>query len=495
MLWCGVAIALMLAVLGIGLYMTLSHSLESQFNGSLVARATLLVNTLDWDPHRGFHIGTDFTPVAGGKSQGNPRYFQIWTPDGKSVLRAHALGKRQLKFMKPPDSGVFSSIDLPDNRDGRELVIRFREGEGDDSEHQHDGQNGPGHVGIEHNHSDQSDHDAQAKRPPLNYILAVARPTDDLDDALSSIGGSLTVSCSLATLLSAVLIAWLLHRGFRPVNTIAEQIAKVGATRLDDRIGTENIPRELLPIVDRLNKLLGRVEEAVNREKALTADMAHELRTPLAGLRTATELALTRARTPQEYQHTLRQSLAISMQMQNLVENLLTLARLEARSCERVSEPCRLDQMLIRQLENFSGRIIERNVALDKSGIMPVTVVAPPELMSLVIRNVLDNAVGYANESGTIRISLRNTDSAAMLELANTGSTVSPLQSSRVFERFWRGDASRTDHGRHSGLGLSIVQNVMRRIGGTITVESSVGGWFTINLLFPKHGGDGSHEV
>jgi signal transduction histidine kinase len=102
----------------------------------------------------------------------------------------------------------------------------------------------------------------------------------------------------------------------------------------------KSIPRELFPIVDRLNKLLERVEAAVICEKALTADMAHKLRTPLAGLRTATELALTRARMPQEYQHTLRQSMDISVQMQDLVENLLPLARLEAGSTSTEPGAC-----------------------------------------------------------------------------------------------------------------------------------------------------------
>ncbi|MGC8624732.1 MAG: sensor histidine kinase, partial [Phycisphaerae bacterium] len=179
----------------------------------------------------------------------------------------------------------------------------------------------------------------------------------------------------------------------------------------------------------------------------------------------------------------------------DMVGNLLMLARLESGSSAKASQTCRLDQMLAQQLVHFSDRIVERNVTLDNSAITPAAVLAPPELLTLVIRNVLDNAVSYANEKGAIRVSLRKTDHGIVLEVANTGSAVSSAQSEQVFERFWRGDASRTDQGRHSGLGLSIVQNVMRQIGGGVTVESSVGGWFTVVLLFPKHGGDGSHEV
>ncbi len=501
-LWCGVAIALMLAVLGVSLYLTLQHSLQSQFNASLVARATLLVDTLDWDQHRGFHVSTDFTPIAGGENQGTPHYFQIWTPEGKSVLRAPALGRRQLKFIKPPpDADVFAAVNLAGDHGGRELVLRFREGDDDDSEHHHDARNGHGHVDThgETTLPQQGDHldyhDAPGKHAPRHYILAVARPTEELDEAISSIGWSLAISCTLTTLVSAVLIAWLLHHGFRPVNAIAEQIAAVGATHLDDRISPENIPRELLPIVDRLNKLLERVEVAVKREKSLTADMAHELRTPLAGLRTAMELSLSRARAPEEYQHTLRQSLAISMQMQDMVENLLMLARLESGLSAKNLESCRLDQMLARQLEQFSDGILDRNVMLENSVMMPTLVLAPPELLTLVIRNVLDNAVSYVNDKGTIRVTLSEAAHEMELRVANTGSAVSSAQSQQVFERFWRGDASRTGQGRHSGLGLSIVQNAMRQIGGTATVESSLGGWFTMILLFPKHGSDGAHEV
>ncbi len=493
MLWCGGAIALMLAMLGIGLYLTLNHSLESRFNDSLSARATLLVNTLDWDPHRGLHVIAGFTPAADGKTQGTPRYFQIWTTGGKQALRASALGDRELKFLIPPDNGgVLAAVDLPNDHAGRELVIRFRAGHGDEDQHdpQHDG---PGHVGD--GQDDSPDHGERRTQIPRHYILAVARPTDDLDGALLTIGWSLVICCSLVTLCSAVLIAWLLHRGLRPVDTIAEQIAGVGATDIKERISAENIPRELFPIVDRLNKLLERVEAAVIREKALTADMAHELRTPLAGLRTATELALTRSRSPEEYQNTLRQSLDISIQMQDMVESLLMLARLEAGACAPAVETCQLDQMLARQLDIFGPRINSRHLTLDKKGIVPAEVLAPPELLLLVIRNILDNAVSYVDESGTIRLLLQPAADSVQLTVENTGSVIAAPQLRQVFERFWRGDMSRTDQGRHNGLGLSIVQNVMRQIGGTVRVESSADGWFTIELLFPKHGGDGSHDA
>ena len=492
-LWCGAAIALMLAVLGVSLYLTLQHSLESHFNASLAARATLLVDTLDWDPHCGFHVTSDFTPVSDGSVQGTPRYFQIWSLRGKSVLHPASLGRRDLKFLTSPgDTGRLASITLPDNHAGRELVIRFREGNSDDHEqgHHHDG---PGHTGDSRNN--RTADTAQAEHIGQDYILAVARPTDELDTALSSIAWSLAVYCSLATLCSAALIAWLLNRGLRPVNTIAQQIAGVGAAHLKDRISSENIPRELIPIVDRLNKLLERVEAAVIREKALTADMAHELRTPLAALRTGAELALTRLRSSEEYQRTLRQSLDISIQMQEMVENLLTLARLEAGAWAQVSANCRLDQITQQQLQSCTARINSRAVTLDSSGISPEVVSAPPELLLLVLRNVLDNAVSYVNDGGTIRVGLKSDSDAVILTVANTGSAISVRQSRQIFERFWRGDDSRTDQGRHSGLGLSIVQNIMRQIGGRVIVESSVGEWFTIVLLFPKHGGDGSHDI
>ena len=494
-LWCGVAIALMLAVLGVSLYLTLQHSLQSQFNASLVARATLLVDTLDWDPHRGFHVSPDFTPVAGGGAEGTPRYFQIWSLQGKSVLHPATLGKRNLKFLTPARNAArFAAIDLPDDHDGRELAIRFREGNSDDHEHGH-GHHHNRHHPVGDTHKNRSIHTPAAEHIGQDYILAVARPTDDLDNALSSIAWSLAVYCSLATLCSAALIAWLLNRGLRPVNTIAQQIAGVGAAHLKDRITAENIPRELIPIVDRLNKLLERVEAAVLREKALTADMAHELRTPLAGLRTGAELALTRLRTSEEYQRTLRQSLDISVQMQEMVENLLTLARLEAGAWAQAAENCRLDQMTDQQLKGCTARINSRAVTLDSSGMTPAVVSAPPELVLLVLRNVLDNAVSYVNDGGTIRVGLESDSNTVILTVANTGSAISVQQSQQIFERFWRGDDSRTDHGRHSGLGLSIVQNVMRQIGGRVIVESAVGQWFTIALLFPKHGGDGSHDI
>ncbi len=483
MLWCPAAIAALLAALGVGLYLTLRSMLNSEFNGSLAAQAAVLAATVERTPGSRLRLESDAAAVRGRGTAGIPQYFQIWTDRGKTVLRAAPLASINLKLLRPAiGHPAVCAVDLGGRTSGRELALRFRLASAAHAPHR------VGHLRALHGA-------APAATPAAsdNYILAVARRTDQLDDAVTGLGWSLVVTFALATVISALLLAWLLERGLRPIGAIAEQISQIGATRLGERVNGRKIPRELIPIVDRLNSLLSRVEEDVVREKSLTADMAHELRTPLAGLRAACEVALTQPRPAEQYQRTLRQALAIGQQMQNLVENLLTLARLDTDSYHGVPQVCHLDQMIDGQVEALANHLRVRQVTLEKEPLAAALVLAVPELIGLVLRNVLDNAVSYVNASGCIRVSLRLADKGAILDVANTGSMVDPQDVQHVFERFWRGDMARSDHGRHCGLGLSIVQNVMRRIGGTVLAQSTPGGWFTITLTFPEHRGNGKH--
>lgn len=480
MLWCPAVIAVLLALLGAGLYITLRGMLNSEFNTSLATEASILAATVERTPDSRLQLESDAARQRGRSAVGIPQYFQIWTDHGKTLLRAVPLAGHDLKLLRPAmRHPVISTVNLGGRVAGRELALRFRLSDA-----------APPGQRVGHR---QTLHTPALAAAPATYILAVARPTDQLDDALTGLGWSLVVACSLATVISALLIAWLLDRGLRPIATIAEQISCIGSTRLSERVSAHKAPRELLPIVDRLNSLLARVEEDVAREKALTADMAHELRTPLAGLRTAVEVALSRPRPAEQYQHTLRQTLAIGRQMQNLVENLLTLARLDTDSYQSAGQMCRLDLMIEDQLEALADRLRTGNVTLEKGALEAATVFAAPELIALVLRNVLDNAISYVNVCGSIRVLLRPSDAGTLLEVANTGSMVDRSDVTHVFERFWRGDTARSNHGHHSGLGLSIVHNVMRRIGGTALAQSSRGGWFTITLTFPEYRGDGVH--
>ncbi len=491
---CALAIAILLAILGITLYVGLYQAFASRFDLSLRTRTALLISALDWDSRGNVHVGSDSAAQDRQSALTLPRFYEIWTPHGRPLLLAPELNHRSLQFLQPHSfTGQFVKIHLADGHAAREFVIRSSRGDREDIEHdghQQGHQDPRGNTrqsqAAERRPSDAAKNGINRSSNHRQFMIAVARPTGELDASLDSLQWSLIIACSAATLLSAWIIWWLLGRGLRPVGIIAEEITRVGVNDLSDRISVGGVPVELIPIVDRLNQLLQRIEDAMRREKAMTADIAHELRTPLASMRASAELALSRPRDPTEYQRMIGEFLAVELHMQHLVENFLTLARLEAKpklaQREYRSQPA---EMIRRYADEWQGLLQSRQIRLELQLIDSLGVNAPEELLRIAIRNVFENAVSYVDDGGTIRINMRRESAHVILEFGNTGSRVPHDQTSMVFERFWRGDTARSDLTRHSGLGLAIVRQAVDNCGGMVDVETQVGGWFTIRLSLP----------
>ncbi len=480
-LHCTLAITIVLLFLGLGLYIIIRHVLRKQFDHGLLARLSSVVSNIDFDPPDHFHVEFDASNTLGWKVPSHPLYVQVWNTDGKVVFRSQSLAGFSLLFIRPqPGKIFFNSLQIPQTGHFREAITWLQIGqEGDSLGEDH-------RLGLSGGPKNPNDRKQQPKPQGREmYLLALARPMKRVDNALATLAVALIVSCSCAVAGAAGLLVMMVSFGFKPIRKIAARIESIGVTDLGDRLPTDYIPMEIQPVVQRLNALLARVQNAFLREKELTADMAHELRTPLAGIRATLELARNRPRSSDEYRQTLNKTLALAIQIQNIVGNLLTLAR--AESGQFTSEPSasRLDQLLERNLAEFSESLTARRVKLEQTAWSVVTIVAPPELIVLVIRNVLDNAVSYVNDGGTIRFSLLCREDAVRLEVANTGSRISSAHAVHVFERFWRGDAARTSGQHHSGLGLSIVKYVMEQLRGTATVETQFNGWFVIRLVFP----------
>lgn len=390
-------------------------------------------------------------------------YYQIWRPDGTVLARSPSLAERDLGrgAGSGDDAPAFRDAALPDGRTGRVVGLTFQP--------RRDPELGPPDA-------------------PVQIELVVGRSTAEILATLTRIRAVLIGVCLLAVLLSIALAAWIVRRSLRPVDELGRQIAQVGADGLAMRIVGTQTPTELAPIVSRLNDLLARLETAFERERRFTGDVAHELRTPLAGLRSKLELALSRDRTPETYQAALRDCLTIDLQMQRMVETLLGLARADAGLCELRHENVDVSQ-LARECwtpvaERALGRRLKVEWRLNGAG----TVRTDRQRLSLVIHNILDNAVTYANDGGRLIIAAANANGSLELTFNNTGSRLGPDQVRHVFDRFWRGDSSRSLTAGHVGLGLPLCKAVIEELGGSIRAAVSEGGEFTIEIQVPRGG-------
>jgi len=245
------------------------------------------------------------------------------------------------------------------------------------------------------------------------------------------------------------------------------------------------VPAELLPVIDRLNDLLERLERAFHREKRFTADVAHELRTPLAGARSVLEVALSRDREPEAYRQAMQDFLGINEQMHRMVENLLHLARADANQLEVVSDSVDLAALAGECWERLAGDAQQRQLQVVWRLKEPCIVESDRCKLRLILQNILGNAVAYADDGGQIWVDTILADGCVEFAVTNSGSAVAEQDVARVFDRFWRGDASRRCSGQHCGLGLSLCKVLVELLGGSIEAFSSPGETFrvTVRLL------------
>lgn len=313
----------------------------------------------------------------------------------------------------------------------------------------------------------------------LPIVVVLARATGPVDAAARHI--TMVVSgVGLAGLVLSLLIVLLVVRlALAPLRDLASAIAAIRASDLAVRLAPRTKAVELAAVTNRLDELLGRLGAAFARERDLTAEVAHELRTPLAGLRATIQLALDRERPAERYRTALEQSLAITRETERLVASLLSLARLDAGQTALHAAPLDLDQLVRDGLDRVHARATERGLAI-VTELQPVTLTSDRDKLSVVVANLLDNATAYADEGGELRVTLTET----LLRISNTGCKLTPDQVGRVFERFWRADPSRSPEG-HSGIGMPLTQKLVELLGGTIEVEVT-DGRFIATVRLPR---------
>jgi two-component system, OmpR family, heavy metal sensor histidine kinase CusS len=325
---------------------------------------------------------------------------------------------------------------------------------------------------------------------PLSRRVGVvlARDTSAITVPLRHIGlllGGVSVS---AMLVSAGFLWWTIRRSLRPLGRLARQIERLDSEDLSARLPEVDAPLEIEPVIERTNQLLHRLEKAFLRERSMGANVAHEVRTPLAGLRSTIEVALSRPRSSEQQEAALRQCLRIVLEMQAMVENLLLLARIDAGHARGESRPVVLEERLLGSWRPLEATAAARRLQVEWAIGHEARVTTDATLLDVALRNVLENAVEYADRGGTVRIETAARDGGADVLVRNTGSTLRQEDVAHVFDRFWRGAAARSEAGLHCGLGLVLVKEIMGALGGAAEVRSAAGGCFEIALSIPDSG-------
>ncbi|MFM0152357.1 heavy metal sensor histidine kinase [Paraburkholderia sediminicola] len=313
--------------------------------------------------------------------------------------------------------------------------------------------------------------------------VLIARNMSDRWRLLDRYRDKLNIAGAAGVLLAMLLSYLLIRAAMRPLRDIAASAGLVTVNRLNTRITVARVPSELGTLVASLNAMLERVDLGFQRLSRFTADLAHDMRTPLANMRGAAEVALARPRSADEYESVLASNLEECDRLSRMIENVLFLARAEHPQFVKHMREFDAVQELTRIAEYFEGIADDANVRVQVTGTAMLT--ADLELFRRAVSNLLANAIRYTPRGGEITLDARTSAGEVRVTVSNQGQPIAAEHLERIFDRFYRIDPSRSalpssgssqGSAGSTGLGLAIVRTIMELHGGSVRAESDARG-------------------
>ena len=458
-IWYLIVLMLLIGALSVGVYFYLSHSLHQNLDRSLELRATQLQT-----------IQGVMSSIAMGEFEEElGEVVLLYLKNGEELTSISARnvdvtldGALVQKALN--GEALYATIKTAENRELRFYVVPFR-------------QEGPAFL------------PGRPGMPPggpsiESAAIAVGRSTADIDESLAGLIRTLVIAGPLTLVLAGAGGIFLAQRALKPVDQITRTAHEIEESDLSRRIPVQSRD-ELGRLAATLNQMIERLEKAFKRQQQFTADASHELRSPLSVIQAESTLALNKDRPANEYKHSLEVVSNESEHMAKVIDQLLTLARADSGKEQLSFEEVDLSELLAGIAAN--AEILCRDKGLEfRSDLMDNILVSGDraKLRELFL-NLLDNAIRYSPDGGTISLTLGKLEERAVIAIADTGIGIPDEDIPRIFERFYRVDRARSRAEGGAGLGLSICKYIAEAHGGRIEVESQVGRGSTFSVWLP----------
>ena len=322
-----------------------------------------------------------------------------------------------------------------------------------------------------------------SERRTIQVALNQAHELKLLDDYRRRLAWVISIALVLCTIVGHVIA----RRAVRPVHQIAEAAKRVRSSTLDSRIDTTTLPSEVAALAETFNTMLQGLQESFDRLSQFSADIAHELRTPVNNLRGEAEVALTKLRSPHEYQEILGSLLEETQRLSRIIDGLLFMARAETPEVHIARETLSVAQELSVVRDFYEPAATEAGVTLSVSANADLRVVVDRTLFQRAVGNLVANALTHAASGGRASIEAVGNHRALQVAVRDTGRGIPPEHLPHVFDRFYRVDRSRSTTSGGLGLGLPLVQSIMRLHQGSVDIESRPGSGTCVYLRFPAH--------
>jgi len=321
------------------------------------------------------------------------------------------------------------------------------------------------------------------------YTIQIVEPLNPVDMALSGFARTMALMSPLLLLAACVGGYWISGQALSPVDRITSTARAITASNLSDRIPLTGSHDELQRLAETVNGMLDRLEQSFTRMARFTADASHELRTPIAFIRTTAEVLLRRSRPDVELRQGIRDIEAESVRMTALLDNMLALARADAGVEACTLQPVDIGAVVVKACRTAAAFAQLKGLELSAASFEPgIEVEGDVALLERLFASLLDNAVKYTPAGGRIDVAIESALDRVCIVVRDTGIGISPEDVPRLFERFYRSDKARSRDSGGSGLGLSIARWIVDAHRGSISVDSHPGTGSEFRVVLPRSG-------
>jgi len=386
--------------------------------------------------------------TGGGREQRAPFLVRVLDPAGAIIGQTNGMETLLPPNIFPPAASRETALPIEHRVDGKSFALTTR----------------------------------QALAGGQQFTIQVAQDRSS-DEQVERRFGVLVLVVLSGSILASILIAIpVTRRGLRPLEEMKHSLERIGPTHLNERVASANWPRELQPLAIAFDEMLKRLDDSFTRLSQFSADLAHELRTPIANMLGEAQVALSRDRSPGEYRETIESTIGECERLSGIVDNLLFVARADA--AREPVERKRFDaRAAVEKIATFYETIAEdHHVKISCEGEGQIS--ADPALFERAVGNLVDNALRFTPERGSIAISLEERRTEFEVAVSDNGSGIAAEHLPRVFDRFYRAESSRGSDG--AGLGLALVKSIVDLHGGSARIASEVGHGTIVTLCFPN---------
>lgn len=450
------------------------HRIESrlvrELDRVLLSRARAIATMTELEAGRHYVLEFDDVLMPEFSRKERPDYYQIWVERGTLLGRSRSLGEHDLEHdARLEIAPTFGNRALPDGRPGRAVELDFAP------------QNEVSEAVFEDRRSPDGPEVPLAAR---TATVVVATGLAELERTLAVVRNLTIAAGAVLFLLLLGLGNWAIAAGLAPLGAIGRQVDAIRPGMGAARIELPEGPREIEPLLRQLNEMLERNRAAFEREKQLSSDLAHELRTPVTELRNLAEVG---QRWPEDAAATRAFFLdvaGIAAGMEQTLETLLALARVEAGIERPERRPTALAPLLEAALARVAAEAERRGVRWGVEAPPDVVVAGDDRLLGLLVRILVDNGVAHTPPGSNIVARITRNAGDARLSVTNPAPELRSADLERIFDRFWRADPARSDN-RHSGLGLSLASALAEAMDLRLEAHLDLDGLFRITIVFP----------